>query len=75
MRYAMLINHGLDEGMTAPSDERAAMMAEIFAWMEKWGAAGKIADTGAELNHPRTARTARVGADGQPVITMGRTWS
>jgi hypothetical protein len=71
MRFAMLINQAPDAGNTAPSSEREAMMEEIFAWMEKWGAAGKIADGGAELDHPRTARTARSGPDGQPVITDG----
>jgi hypothetical protein len=59
MRYAMLICEDPDLWDNASPEENEAAMKEIYAWFEKWGAAGKIADGGAELQHPRTARTAR----------------
>jgi hypothetical protein len=70
MRYAMLICGDPDAWEYDSGDSEDAMR-EVYAWFEKWSAAGKVTDGGAELEHPRTARTARGGADGQPVITDG----
>jgi hypothetical protein len=67
----MLINGDPDEPSTLPpgqSEDEA--LAEFFAWFEKWSAAGKVLDGGAELEHPSTARTVR-GGTGGPVVTDG----
>jgi hypothetical protein len=71
MRYVMMINGDPDGWESAPPDESGAVMEQIYGWFEKLSADGKIADGGAELQHPRTARTARRGADGQIVLTDG----
>ncbi len=38
-----------------------AWMAEIGAWYEKYGSAGKLADPGFQLDRPDTAKTVRAG--------------
>ena len=67
MRYAMLICGVEDEW-----DERdpEAGMQAVYAWFERWGKEGKIAEGGAELDSVRLAKTIRPGADG-PVVTDG----
>lgn len=71
MKYAMLICGDPDEWEQAPPEVAAAGMKEIYAWFERWQAAGKIAQGGEQLQHPRTARTARGGPDGTPTVTDG----
>jgi hypothetical protein len=71
MKFAMLICGDPDEWDGTDPARVEAGMREIYGWFEKWSAAGKIVDGGAELDHPRLARTARGSADGQPVVTDG----
>lgn len=71
MRYAMLICGDPAEWAAADPADGEAAMKEIYAWFEKWTAAGKIGDGGAQLEHPSKARAARSGPDGQPVVTDG----
>jgi hypothetical protein len=66
MKFAMLIC-GPD---TPSTDSSPDEMREVYAWFEKWGAAGKIADGGVELDASRTAKTVRY-SDGAPVVTDG----
>lgn len=59
MRYAMLIigdEHAWD---SMDATQHDAAMADVIAWFEKWGAAGKIADGGAELASTTQAKTVR----------------
>jgi hypothetical protein len=67
----MLICGAEDEWRSATPEAAEAAMKEIYAWFEKWGPAGSIADGGAELDSTRTAKTIRPGADGAPVVTDG----
>jgi hypothetical protein len=62
MRYAMLIISNEAEWDAMDAATHDAAMAKIYAWFEKWGAAGKIADGGAELASSSEARTVRGGA-------------
>lgn len=71
MKYAMLICGDPDDWESASPEMAANGMKEIYGWFERWQAAGKIADGGEQLEHPRTARTARSGPDGKPVVTDG----
>jgi hypothetical protein len=71
MRYGMLICGVEADRGTADPEAAETTMKEIYAWFEKWGQAGKIADSGAELDSTRTAKTIRAGADGAPVVTDG----
>jgi hypothetical protein len=58
VKYVLLILDTPDE--PAPdSPEYGAWFAEIGAWYEKWGATGKLADGGAQLQGPSTAKTVR----------------
>src|SRR3712207_3598943 len=67
MKFAMLIC-GPDTPSTEFSQDE---MREIYAWFEKWGQAGKIADAGVELDASRKAKTVRYGEGGAPVVTDG----
>src|SRR5690349_9511308 len=67
MKFAMLIC-GPDTPSTESSPDE---MREVYAWFEKWGQAGKIADGGVELDATRKAKTIRYGEGGAPVVTDG----
>jgi hypothetical protein len=61
MKYVMLIlNTEAVAQLTA--DEQQAWYSEIFAWYEKYGASGALADSGQQLQGPETARTIRSGS-------------
>jgi hypothetical protein len=71
MKYAMLICGDESAWYDDTQESRDAAYRAIFAWLEKWQAAGKIAEGGAELDTVRKAKTVTRGADGQPVVTDG----
>ena len=71
MKFAMLLNGDEAEFNQASPEELDARLKEIFAWFEKWGPAGKIADPGVHLQPSGTAKTVRPGPDGRPVVTDG----
>src|SRR5262245_52918963 len=71
MRYAMLICGVEDEWTDKVEETGEAAMAAVYAWFERWEAAGKIAYSGVELDSVRTAKTVRAGADGERVVTDG----
>ena len=65
MKYVMLIMDTPNE--PAPgTPEFNAWFAEVGAWYEKWGAAGKL-ESGHQLQGPQTAKTVRAAGvtDGQ----------
>lgn len=62
MRYAMLICGDPRSWADASAAEQAAAMTATYAWFERWGQAGKIADGGAELAPVDTAKSIRGGA-------------
>ncbi|OLB64300.1 MAG: hypothetical protein AUI10_11685 [Actinobacteria bacterium 13_2_20CM_2_72_6] len=71
MKFAMLLSGNEAEFNQAPREELDARLKEIFAWFEKWGPAGKIADPGIHLQPTSTAKTVRPGPDGGTVVTDG----
>jgi hypothetical protein len=60
VKYVMLILDTPEEPK-AGTPEYGAWYAEISAWYEKWGATGQLADGGAALQPPSTAKTVRAG--------------
>lgn len=71
MKYLMLLVG--DEAAWFDADQASvqAAMNEVLAWMEKWEAAGKIAEGGAELDRSTKAKTVSRGPDGRPTVTDG----
>ena len=71
MRYAMLVCGDMSvwEERVATAGEQDG--AELGAWFAKWGEAGKLVEGGAELQHPRTAKTVRLGSDGKLSVSDG----
>ena len=61
MKYAMLICTDENEWADVDPAARDEGMKDVYAWFEKWGPTGKIADGGAELDSTRTAKTIRPG--------------
>jgi hypothetical protein len=59
MKYVILILDTEAGLAVLSSADKEAWMAEIGAWYEKYGAAGKLAPGGARLQRPETARTVR----------------
>ena len=60
MKYVILIMDTPEE-LAASEEERQAWYSEVFAWYEKWGGSGKLADGGQQLQPPATAKTIRAG--------------
>ncbi len=58
MRYVIMIMN-TEASKNIPEAEADQWSKEIFAWYEKWGAAGKLVDGGAELDSPEKAKTIR----------------
>ena len=58
MKYVILIMD-TPEGLAKAASERDAWMSEIMAWYEKTGQSGKLAEGGAQLDRPSTAKTVR----------------
>jgi hypothetical protein len=71
MKFAMVLAGDEAEFNQASPEELDTRLKEIFAWFEKWGPAGKIADPGVHLQPTSTAKTVRPGPDGRPVVTDG----
>jgi hypothetical protein len=71
MKFAMLLSGNEAEFNQTPQPELDTRLKEIFAWFEKWGPAGKIADAGIHLQPTSTARTVRPSPDGGTVVTDG----
>lgn len=61
MKYAILIMEIPEAYDKLSADETEAWLQDVFAWYEKWGASGKLAGDGAELERAHTARTIRAG--------------
>ena len=59
MKYVMLILNTEASGKLT-AEEYGAWSSEIMAWYEKNSATGVIADAGAQLQGPDTAKTIRV---------------
>ena len=70
VRDAMLINGDEEEWAAVEPDAAEEGMRAVFAWFDRWGAKGKIAEGGAQLDSARAAKTIRSGPDG-PVVTDG----
>ncbi|RZQ63199.1 YciI family protein [Amycolatopsis suaedae] len=71
MRYAMLVCGDMSAWEKRVAEVGPRDGEELGAWFAKWGAAGKLAEGGAELEHPRTAKTVRLGGDGGLAVSDG----
>lgn len=58
MKY-LLLGAITEAGQRLPGPDLESWMAEIGAWYEKYGASGKLADPGHQLDWPDKARTIR----------------
>jgi hypothetical protein len=67
----MMITGIEDEWNATPAEEAEAAMAEVLAWFDRWGKAGKLAGGGEQLDSVRTAQTMRRDGTGQVVVTDG----
>jgi hypothetical protein len=66
-KFAMLLNGDEPTLAAMTPEESQAQLNAVFAWFEKWGPAGKIADSGVHLQPTSTAKTVRPTADGSAV--------
>ena len=69
VRYVMIIAG--DESNWFGPGAPAGLMDEVNSWWDKWHAAGKIVQGGAELQPASTAKTVAAGAGGLPTVTDG----
>lgn len=70
MEFLALATVGADAETRTPA-QRQALVEGIDAWFEKHGAEGRIAWQGHQLDDEVKAKTVRVGANGEVVVTDG----
>ncbi len=73
MKYVLMFTHRPDLDEAVPQKRIDAIYREVFAWFDEHGAAGRIADGGAELQPPDTATTVRSADEpgGEPAVVDG----
>ena len=70
MKYVLMFCDSPELYDQVTPEESKANYEAIFAWFSEHGAAGRIADMGAELQPVTTATTVKSGSDG-PVVVDG----
>ncbi|MBV1854472.1 YciI family protein [Catellatospora tritici] len=71
MKYVMLICNDPDLEQTLTPEQLREEYDRIVAVMDGWQERGVLASGGAELQHPKTARTLRGDGVGGTVVTDG----
>ena len=72
MKYVLMFVDRPDLQSAVPAERAEQVYNQIYAWFEEHGAAGRIADGGAELQPVATATTVSSGPDGgEPVVADG----
>lgn len=70
MKYVLMFSSRPDLDASVEPEQAKAVYARVFEWFQENGAAGRIADGGAELHPVTTATTVRYG-DAGPVVVDG----
>lgn len=70
MKYVLMFTSRPDLDAAVDPEQAQAVYKRIWDWFQEHGAAGRIADGGAELHPVATATTVRHGDDG-PVVVDG----
>ena len=71
MKYVIMFTSHPDLDESVPPEQAKAVYAQVWDWFQEHGAAGRIADGGAELHPVTTATTVKSGDGGQPVVVDG----
>ena len=70
MKYVLMFTSRPDLDAAVPPERAAEVYQQIYGWFTEHGAAGRIADGGAQLQPVATATTVKSG-DGKPVVVDG----
>ena len=70
MKYVLMFTSRTDLDDAVEPEHAQAVYKRVYEWFQEQGAAGKIADGGAELHPVTTATTVRHG-DEEPVVVDG----
>ncbi len=70
MKYVLMFTSRPDLGDAIDPEHAQAVYRQVYEWFGEHGAAGHIADGGAELHPVTTATTVKAGDDG-PVVVDG----
>src|SRR3712207_9335169 len=70
MKYVLMFTSTEDMSGGGDTEQSQALYKRVYEWFQEHGAAGKIADGGAELHPVSTATTVRHGDEG-PVVVDG----
>src|SRR4026209_2298419 len=71
MKYVLMFTSRPDLDESIPPEHAKAVYAQVYAWFQEHGAAGRIADGGAELHPVTTATTVKSGDDEKPLVVDG----
>lgn len=69
MKYVLMFTSQPD--LQADEQRVQAVYAQVYEWFQTHGAAGKIAEQGAELHGVETATTVKSGDGGVPIVVDG----
>jgi hypothetical protein len=70
MKYVLMFTSRPDFDAAVDPEHAQAVYKRVYEWFQENGAAGRIADSGAELHPVSTATTVKHGDDG-PVVVDG----
>ena len=70
MKYVLMFTSHSDMSAGGDTEQTQALYKRVYEWFQEQGAAGTLADGGAELHPVSTATTVRYG-EGGPVVVDG----
>jgi len=70
MKYALMFTSRPDLDESVDPEQAQAVYKRVYEWFQEHGAAGRFADSGAELHPITTATSVKHGGDG-PVVVDG----
>ena len=71
MKYVLMFADTQDPALALPDDVAQDVYQRMYGWFEEHGSAGRIVETGAELQPVATATTVRSGEGDKPVVVDG----
>jgi hypothetical protein len=70
MKYVLMFTSHTEMSQGGDTEQTQALYKRVYEWFQEQGAAGTLADSGAELHPVTTATTVKYGEDG-PVVVDG----
>jgi hypothetical protein len=70
MKYVLMFTSHTDMSAGGDTEQTQALYKRVYEWFQEQGAAGTLADSGAELHPVSMATTVKYGEDGPVVVDV-----